>query len=184
MPGTFSLIAGGCLLDRVPDLPDSSKFRQELMSYRRYCWCCRIFAGFSEIILFFSSNGVFMVVCVCECLHTCAHLHLDMAWVSLLLENKSHTELKLRLLNLNRIACKLIVGISLMFKKKKALQRLRELLKVCLPLLRYSPVVPSHYASENSWSAEGRSCAVVSKVLDLESDTATFQLWLCSLEDS
>lgn len=85
MPGTFSLIAGGCLLDSVPGLPDSSKFRPELMSQERYCWCCKIvavfrnnfvfpfewdFQKFSEVILFFPFNGITFAKQVC--VHICA----------------------------------------------------------------------------------------------------------------
>lgn len=69
MPGTFSLIAGGCLLDSVPDLPDSSKFRPELMSQGRCWWCCRISAEFSGVILFSAPNGL---VCAQE---ICVHKH-------------------------------------------------------------------------------------------------------------
>lgn len=58
MPGTFSLIAGGCLPVSVPDLPDSSKFRPELMSQRRCRWCCRISAEFPEVILFSPPDAI------------------------------------------------------------------------------------------------------------------------------
>lgn len=57
MPGTFSLIAGGCLLAGASDLPDSSKFRPELMSRGRCCLCCSVFVAFSEVNLL-SSNGI------------------------------------------------------------------------------------------------------------------------------
>lgn len=83
MPGTFSLIAGGCLLDSVPDLPDSSKFRPELMSQGRCCRCCRIFAEFSEVILFSPSNGILFAqeigvrIYARACARVCVYVYYD-----------------------------------------------------------------------------------------------------------
>lgn len=72
MPGTFGLIAGGCLPDSVPDLPDSSKFRPELMSQWRCCLCCRIFAEFSQVVVFSPSNGtVFAQEIICSYMYVC-----------------------------------------------------------------------------------------------------------------
>lgn len=56
MPGTFSLIAGGCLLACAPNFPDSSKFRLELVSWGRCCLCGSVFVEFSEVI--FSSDTI------------------------------------------------------------------------------------------------------------------------------
>lgn len=79
MPGTFSLIAGGCLLASAPNLPDSSKFRAELMSWGRCCLCGSVFVEFSEVILFSSNmimfaQGIYVPICarVCDCV--CVHI--------------------------------------------------------------------------------------------------------------
>lgn len=79
MPGTFSLIAGGCLLASASDLPDSSKFRPELMSHGRCCLRCLILVAFSEVNLL-SSNRIMFVQEIdihrsaCTRMFVCIHL--------------------------------------------------------------------------------------------------------------
>ena len=139
MPGTFSLIAGGCLLARASDLPDSSKFRPELMSQWRCCQWCRFSGVFSEVILFLP-NGIMFAweisvhrqararVCLCVCTYYATEpLY---SWKIIF----THTE---KSCSKTWIELSLIVCLSLSnVQGQETTQMLSELLKFLFTLIR------------------------------------------------